>query len=82
MTHVFDGEPDARQSSDPAMPTSRFRPRYRALTEEEKALHDEIKLQAADLEALIEKVPDGRDKALAMTHLEDSIMRAVRALTA
>ena len=39
-THVFAGQPDARQSTDTAMPTSRFRPRYRGLSDDEKKLHD------------------------------------------
>lgn len=53
MTHVFDGKPDARQGDD--ITPSRFRPRYRALTEEEKALHDEIKTKAAEMEALFRR---------------------------
>lgn len=92
MTHLFEGTPDARQSADPAMPTSRFRPRYRALSEPEKVLHDQIKDAAARLEALIEQVPaargdapnhnpSGRELALAMTKLEESVMWAVKGLT-
>jgi hypothetical protein len=46
MADVFDGKPDARQSSDPTLKPTRFRPTYRALTDEEKALHDEIKTKA------------------------------------
>ena len=53
MSHVFTGEPDARQSSDVDMQTSRFRPRYRALTDEQKSLHDAIKAKAVELEALV-----------------------------
>ena len=47
MAHVFDGKPDTRQSSDVAAKVSRFRPTYRALTDDEKALHDQIKEKAA-----------------------------------
>lgn len=47
MAHVFEDKPDARQSSDVEYKTSRFRPTYRALTDEEKHLHDLIKLKAA-----------------------------------
>lgn len=43
MADIFEGEPDNRQSDDPAMPVTRFRPRYRALTPEEKAIHDDVK---------------------------------------
>jgi uncharacterized protein YoxC len=63
------------------LPVSRFRPRYRALTDEEKALHDEIKGKAAELEALFEKVKAGRYRSLAFTDLESSIMWVVKELT-
>ena len=43
MANVYEDEPDARQSDDVNMKTSRFRPKYRALTDEEKELHDQIK---------------------------------------
>lgn len=82
MTHVFDGAPDARQSDDAALPVSRFRPRYRALSDDEKALHDEIKNKAAEIEALFSRVKSGRYNALAITSLEQSIMWIVKELTA
>lgn len=99
MSHVFEGTPDARQSADQAMPTSRFRPRYRALADNEKALHDALKEKAAELEALINQIAParqaaaeargaqqlascGRETALAMTKLEESLMWAVKGLTA
>lgn len=82
MADVFEGAKDARQSDDVAMPVSRFRPRYRALTDDEKALHDEIKNKAAELEALFGRVKSGRYNALAMTSLEQSIMWVVKELTA
>jgi hypothetical protein len=78
MANVFDGQPDARQSAEAV---SRFRPRYRGLTESEKALHDAIKEKAAELEALYVKVKPGRYNALAMTALEQSIMWIVKELT-
>lgn len=81
MTHVFEGEPDARQSTDTDHPVSRFRPTYRALTEEEKALHDAIKAKAAELEALFERVKPGRYRSLGLTALEESVMWAVKELT-
>ncbi|HEV2555453.1 MAG TPA: hypothetical protein VGV17_16995 [Bosea sp. (in: a-proteobacteria)] len=58
MTHVFEGQPDARQSEE-HIPTSRFRPRYRALTDDEKVLHDAIKAKAVELEGLFEQVKPG-----------------------
>jgi len=90
-TNVFDGKPDARQSDKIDHPVSRFRPTYRALTEPEKALHDEIKTKAVELEQLISycaTVPGAnagstkaRYGALAITSLEESIMWAVKAPT-
>ncbi|CAB5224444.1 hypothetical protein UFOVP735_80 [uncultured Caudovirales phage] len=80
MAHVYEGKPDARQLDTPA-PTSRFRPRYRALTDEEKALHDTLKGKAEELEKLFEQVKDGRYKSLAFTSLEQSIMWIVKELT-
>ncbi len=81
MTNVYDGKPDARQSADVAMPVSRFRPRYRALTDEEKALHDQLKDKAAELEALFAKIKPGRYNALAVTALEQAVMWIVKELT-
>lgn len=81
MTNVYEGKPDARQSDDTQMPVSRFRPRYRALTDDEKALHDAIKDKAAELEALFGKVKPGRYNSLAITSLEQSVMWIVKELT-
>lgn len=61
---------------------SRFRPRYRALSPEEKQLHDDIKNKAAELEGLFNQVKDGRYKSLAFTSLEESVMWVVKELTA
>lgn len=82
MANVYEGNPDARQSADVNMPTSRFRPRYRALTDAEKALHDAIKDKASELEALFETVKPGRYRSLAFTALEESVMWCVKELTA
>ncbi len=86
MANVFDGQPDARQSPDVAHQVSRFRPTYRALSDDEKALHDQIKAKAVELEALLGSIPKGdgtraRYHALAMTSLEEAIMWGVKALT-
>lgn len=90
--HVFEGAPDDRQSFDPGLIPSRFRPRYRALSEDERVLHDAIKLQATAVEDMFDQVdamraahglePQPRYKALAITALEESIMWAIKALTA
>ena len=82
MSHVFSGEPDGRHSQEIDMPTSRFRPRYRALTDDEKALHDEIKAKAAELESLFERVKAGRYRSLGFTALEEAVMWTVKELTA
>jgi hypothetical protein len=75
------GNPDARQFAETNTYVSRFRPRYRQLTDEELALHDALKEKAAEMELLFEKVPNGRYKALAFTNLEVSIMWIVKQLT-
>lgn len=81
MANVYEGTPDARQSDDVAMPVSRFRPKYRALTDDEKTLHDEIKSKAAELEVLFERVKPGRYRSLGFTALEESVMWTVKELT-
>ena len=81
MPHVFEGQPDGRQSSDEKEAVSRFRPRYRALSDDEKALHDAIKAKAAELESLFNLVKPGRYRALGFTALEESIMWTVKELT-
>jgi hypothetical protein len=79
--NVFEGKPDSRQSADVNHPVSRFRPTYRALTADEKALHDDLKAKAVELEALFAKVKPGRYNSLAVTSLEQSIMWIVKELT-
>ena len=81
MSNVYEGKPDARQSEDVNMPVSRFRPRYRALSDDEKALHDQIKNKAAELEELFGKVKPGRYNSLAITSLEQAVMWVVKELT-
>jgi hypothetical protein len=81
MANVFEGAPDARQSDDTAEVVSRFRPKYRALTDEEKSLHDRLKAKAVELEQLFEEVKPGRYRSLGFTALEESIMWTVKELT-
>lgn len=81
MANVFEGQPDGRQSDDVGMPVTRFRPKYRALSDDEKALHDAIKAKATELEALFEQVKPGRYRSLGFTALEEAIMWAVKELT-
>lgn len=80
--HTFAAQPDGRQAAvGEAVEVSRFRPRYRALNEVEKALHDAIKQKASELEALIETVKPGRYRSLGITALEESVMWTVKELT-
>ena len=80
MAHVYEGAPDGRQSPD-TISVSRFRPKYRALSDDEKALHDALKAKAVELEELFAKVKPGRYNALALTSLEQSLMWIVKELT-
>jgi len=79
MPNVYEGTPDARQQGD--ITPSRFRPRYRALSDPEVAQHDELKEAYAAVEQLINKLPQGRYSALAMTTLELSCMWSIKSLT-
>jgi hypothetical protein len=81
MTDVFKGPSDERQSNDVHHKVSRFRPTYRALTDVEKQLHDDIKAHAEFLEYLINKTPGGRYQSLALTELELTVMWAIKGLT-
>jgi len=87
MANLFEGAADARQSPERSYKVSRFRPTYRALSDNEKAIHDAIKAKAVELEEQIETMEfppgagGGRYKALALTALEEAIMWAVKALT-
>lgn len=80
MSNLYEGATDARQSDEP-IAVSRFRPRYRPLTDDEKALHDAIKDKAAEMEALYAKVKHGRYASLAITDLEKSVMWIVKEIT-
>ena len=82
MANLYEGQPDGRQAADGEQVTlTRFRPRYRQLSDEEKTLHDEIKTAYSAVEMLIEKLKPGRYRALAITSLEESCMWAVKELT-
>lgn len=57
------------------------RPIYRELTDDEKSLVNSLKDQASVLYSTIESIPDGREKSLAKTKLEEAIMWAVKGVT-
>lgn len=62
--------------------TTRFRDVYRPLTDMEKADIADIKHEAAMLSATISAaLPDGRERALALTKLEECVMWAVKGVT-
>jgi hypothetical protein len=82
MANLYEGAVDGRQSNDEAEPLSRFRPRYRALSDDEKAQHDALKDAYVDVERLVLALPAGRYRALALTTLEESCMWSVKELTA
>ena len=66
----------------PPKPADRFRRKFRTLDSAEDRAVEQIKSTAADLEQVIgDYVPNGREKSLAFTHLEDCVMRAVRGIT-
>lgn len=61
---------------------SKFRHKYRELTDAEKAGVDAIKIAAETLDAALQKhSPPGRYLALANTTLEEAVMWAVKGIT-
>lgn len=60
---------------------SRFRKEYRELSVREQNLLWDIKRAAEELEASIEPAPDGREKSIALTKLEEAVMWAVKGVT-
>lgn len=58
-----------------------FRTQYRPLNADEAHSIARIKALASDLWVAIEGVPDGREKALAKTNLQQAVMWAVNSVT-
>lgn len=81
MANTFEGTPDARQSDRVDAPVSRFRPTYRALTDEEKQLHDAIKLQADSMAVLFDNLKRSYMTEQAILRLEEAVFWAVKGLT-
>lgn len=79
MATVYSNGEDERVVGD--IKPSRFSPRYRKLTPQELAIHDEIKGLAAKLEFAITKAPKSRERSLAITKLEECVMWAIKGLT-
>lgn len=85
MTTKIDSSSDARTVNNTTQQ------QYRVLTEAEKAMMDVIKQRGAEfihyLHVIGETDPStdrmgSRNLSLAMTHMEDAVMRAVRHITA
>ena len=60
---------------------SRFRTEYRELSAAEQITLRDLKEAAEELEAHILDAPDGREKSLALTRLEEAVMWAVKGVT-
>ena len=60
---------------------NRFRREYRVLSQAERERVELIKDQAAALCSTIEALPENRERAVAITKLEESIMWAVKGAT-
>ena len=60
---------------------SRFRTKYRELSAAEKTTLRDLKEAAEELEAHILETPDGREKYMAMTKLEEVVMWAMKGVT-
>lgn len=60
---------------------SRFRKKYRALSNAEQGLVDRIKDKAEALEKEFDHIPASRESALAFTKLEEAVMWAVKGVT-
>ncbi|WP_417257384.1 hypothetical protein [Celeribacter sp.] len=72
-------------ASDDRTANNAVRHKYRTLTDEEKAQMQAIKDRGAEFIEYLDKIsPQGRtrDIQLAIDHIEDGVMRAVRHITA
>lgn len=58
----------------------RFNRKHMQLTDEEKAIIDNIKSEAERLEKLISNIQPSREVSLALTHLEDCVMWTTKAV--
>lgn len=53
----------------------------REFTEEEKALSNDIREKLIEVEVLLDKISNGREKSIALTHLEDAMLHSNLAIT-
>jgi hypothetical protein len=75
------GAGENRMTDQTDLSKSRFRKRYRQLSDTELKLNDAIKDKAAQLEALYDLLPSARYTSIAYTELETSVMYAVKQIT-
>lgn len=78
-THVFEGDPDTRQSASPVLSAKDglFRKRYRALSDTDKEIHDLIKDAADELAAAIGVLNVDVAMRLGVTFKEEAAARAL-----
>lgn len=53
----------------------------REFTEEETSLSAEIRKGLISVERLLDKLPNGREKSIALTHIEDAMLHSNLAIT-
>lgn len=68
-------------TSDQRVTNNAMRHQYRTLSPEEKASMQEIKDMGLAFWEKVNLLGNSRDTALAKTHIEDAVMRAVRHIT-
>lgn len=68
-------------TDDQRIDNNTMRHQYRTLSDDEKALVNEIKDAGGSFEVLISQMPQGREAALARTKIEEAIMWAVKGIT-
>lgn len=69
-------------TSDARTSNNTMRHKYRTLNEQEKEAMDALKDAGQEFIALIERLGNGREYALAKTKMEEAVMWAVKGLTA
>lgn len=84
MPHLYEGEPDARQSNETSLDDdiiNRFRPTYRQLTDDEKRIHDWLKSSVLPFAMIANEIVQDQYRYESLKSLELFIMWAVKGLT-
>jgi len=63
------------------MTTNRFRPQYRSLATDETARIEAVKDRAEELAQMMEEINPSRERALAITKIEEAVMWWTKAAT-